>query len=286
MSTNSSPTVRRWELAGRLRALREGAGLGIEEVSAQLLCSPSKISRLETAVRGASLRDVRDLCALYQADEAVTEHLMELARQSKEPGWWQSFDEVAPRFATYIGLEDAAVAIRSYETIRMQGLLQTPDYTRALVRRIFPGISAKAAEQFVETRQTRFQQVLEGPTRPDLWVILDEAVLARQVGGPKVMQNQIDHIIKCVDEGLLTLQVVPFAAGAHAGMEGSFTILEFPPETLPQVVYVEGRSGQIFLNRPADLREFEDAFDHLRATAAAPDDSVDLLHRLARSGVV
>ncbi len=278
MAPTGSPTVRRWELASRLRAMREQANLSLDDVARRLLCSSSKISRIETAVRTPSLRDVRDFCEAYGASEGTQAELMALVREAKQPGWWQSYDEVAARSATYIGLEDAATAIRAYETSRVPGLLQTPTYTRALMRRIIPSLSTEAIEQFVEARKERHQRILRTPGSPRYWAILDEAVLARQVGGPKVMEEQIEHLLTCVADQLVTLQLVPFAVGAHAGMEGSFVILEFDG-ALPDVVYVEGRSGQLFLNRPADLRIFRETLGLLQASAASPDDSSALMQR-------
>jgi len=275
-----SPTVRRRVLAARLRALREAAGLSIERVAAELLCSPSKISRLETAARGATLRDVRDLARLYEVDETVTEELMTLVRDAKQRGWWESFDEVAARSSTFIGLEDAAVALEQYETIRIPGLLQTPDYTRSLMRRIIPGLTADAVEQYVQTRQER-QKVLLAPTRPSYWALLDEAALRRQVGGPDIMREQLLALVRAAEDGLVTLQVVPFEAGAHSGMEGSFIVLKFGDPSLSDVVYVEGRSGQLFLNRPFDLQVFREVLDHLRAVAEGPDASVARIAALA-----
>jgi transcriptional regulator with XRE-family HTH domain len=275
-----SPTVRRRVLAARLRALREAAGLSIERVAAELLCSPSKISRLETAARGATLRDVRDLARLYGVDDTVTEELMTLVRDAKQRGWWESFDEVAARSSTFIGLEDAAVALEQYETIRIPGLLQTPDYTRSLMRRIIPGLSADAVEQYVQTRQER-QKVLLAPTRPSYWALLDEAALRRQVGGPDIMREQLLALVRAAEDGLVTLQVVPFEAGAHSGMEGSFIVLKFGDPSLSDVVYVEGRSGQLFLNRPFDLQVFREVLDHLRAVAEGPDASIARIAALA-----
>ncbi len=282
MPEQVSPTVRAWVLANRLRALREAAGMSIEDVAARLLCSPSKVSRLETARRSAALRDVRDLCLLYEVDDDEAHELMTLAREAGQPGWWQSYEVVASRSATYIGLEDAATALEHYETVRVPGLLQTPDYTRALMRRIVPGLSPEAVEQYVESRVER-QRLLEGERRPSYWVILDEAVLHRQVGGPKVMQGQLERLSRLAQSGTLTLQLVPFEAGAHAGMEGTFMILKFEGSLMPDVVYVEGRSGQLFLNRPAELAVYRETLDHLRAVAESPDATLDRLQRLSGS---
>lgn len=282
MAERVSPTVRRWVLANRLRALREGAGLSIEQVASHLLCHPSKVSRLETGARGATLRDVRDLCALFKVSDDEAQELMTLVKESHQKGWWHSYEQVASRADTYIGLEDSASSIEKYETIRIPGLLQTPDYARALMRGIVPSLSADGIEQFVESRKER-QRLLLGDDRPSFWVILDEAALRRQVGGAEVMRGQLKHLVDCSTSGMVTLQVVPFDVGAHTGMEGSFTILKFRVDTMPDVVYLEGRSGQQFINRPAELAMFRDVLDHLRAAAEGPAAALGRLKRLIQS---
>jgi transcriptional regulator with XRE-family HTH domain len=275
----TTPTLQRWALARRLRELREAAGLGIEDVARELLCTPSKISRIETAARGASLRDVRDLCRIYQVDAATQDNLMDLSRDAKARGWWQHFDEILPEYATYVGFEEAATTIQTYETITLPGLLQTADYTRALMPRVNMGSSLEATEQYVASRRQR-QERLYGDERPSLWVILDEAVLHRQVGGAKVMHEQIEHLMELVAERRVTLQIIPFSAGAHASMEGSFTMLRFEGSDMPELVYVEGRAGHLFLSRDADVKRFRDTLDHLRARAVDPDDSLELMRDL------
>lgn len=271
----ASPTVRRWELARSLRQLREEAGLRIEDVADRLECSSSKVSRLETAARGASLRDVRDLCDLYGVGVERRNHLLRIAREAKQQGWWQAYDEVASwgETGTFLGLEEAATAIRQYQTILVPGAAQVAGYTRALVRRLAPGISSEAIEQFVESRAQR-KRILDRQPRTDYWAILDEAVLKRQVGGPEVLKDQLGHLADLMEDERLTLQIVPFEAGAHAGMNGSFTMLQFAEGTMGDVVLVESRSGQLFLNRPAELLSYREAVDHLRAVAASPESSL------------
>ena len=275
----SSPTVRRWELGQALRRLREEAGLKIEEVAAQLLCSPSKISRLETAARGAAQRDVRDLCRIYGVSAEVEARLLDLTRESKQPGRRQDYDEVASRGATYLGLEEAAVSITQYQTIRVPGLLQTADYTRAFLRGIVPSMGAEAVEQFVASRVER-HRLLDQEPRVEYWAILDEAVLRRQVGGQAVMRPQLEHLIQLVEEQRVTLQMVPFEAGAHAGMEGSFTLLRFPEGSMTDVISVENRSGQLLLSRPSELAVYRESLDHLRATADSPGRSLETVRRI------
>jgi transcriptional regulator with XRE-family HTH domain len=275
----TSPTLRRWELARRLRQLREASGLNLEDVAEQLLCSTSKISRIETAARGASSRDVRDLCGIYRVDAATRDYLMRLAREAKERGWWQHYDEVVPDYTTFMGLEAAASSIQAYDTITVPGLLQIPAYSVALTRRLHLPLGADAAEQYATSRQERQKRLTE-PESPDYWVILDEAALHRQVGGPKVMKDQIEHLVHRSTERHVILQIIPFAAGAHAGMEGNFAILGYDQAEVPDVVYTEGRAGHLFLSRDADLKLFRDTFDHLRAVAESPDDSLDRMQQL------
>jgi transcriptional regulator with XRE-family HTH domain len=279
MAGRHSPTLRRVELSRRLRQLREGSGLSIENVSAELLCSPSKISRIETGARAASVRDVRDLARLYGVDEVTTTYLMNLAREAKERGWWQHFDEVVSEYATYVDFEQAATEIHQYETIVVPGLLQVPDYTLALMRRVSIRLRGEAAEQYAASRQQR-QERLALSDAPQFWAVIDEAVLHRQVGGIKVMQEQLTHLIRSVNEERVVLQVIPFSAGAHASMEGSFTLLRFEEAEIPDLVYIEGRAGHLFLSRQVDLKLYRDTFDHLRASALSPDDSLELLKTL------
>jgi transcriptional regulator with XRE-family HTH domain len=277
-----SPTLRRWELARRLRGLREHSGLSLEDVAAELLCSPSKISRIETAARAASARDVRDLSRVYGLDDTTRDDLMALAREAKERGWWQHFDDVLPDYTTFMGFEAAASSIEDYETILVPGLLQTQEYTHALTNRLNLPVGSEAADQYAASRQARQKRLLGGD-RPHYWVILDEAVLHRQVGGPKIMHDQIQYLAESVTERRVTLQVIPFETGAHAGMEGNFVILRYEQSEVPDLVYVEGRAGQLFLSREADLKLYRQTFDHLRAAAESPDASLDRLHRLLGS---
>ena len=228
---------------------------------------------------GAGQRDVRDLCRIYGASAEVEARLLELTRESKQPGWWQDYDEVASRGATYLGLEEAAVSITQYQTIRVPGLLQTADYTRALMRGIVPSMGTEAVEQFVASRVER-HRLLDQEPHMEYWAILDEAVLRRQVGGRAVMQSQLEHLIQLVEEQRVTLQVLPFEAGAHAGMEGSFTVLRFPDGSMTDVIYVESRSGQLFLSRPSELAVYRETLDHLRAAADSPRRSLETMRRI------
>jgi len=279
----ASPTVRRWELAKHLRALRASRGLSIEQVASELLCSPSKISRIENAVRAPTQRDVRDLSRIYEVSDETGRELMELARESKQRAWWQIYDEVVSRASTYIDLEEAATEISWYETIRIPGLLQTPDYTRAIMRALFPSMGPEGLDQYAASRAERQNRLIAKPPLR-LWAILDEAAVRRQVGGPKVLYDQLQRLIEVAQQfPNVTLQLVPFTAGGHAGMDGSFSIMTFPQGSLSDIIYIENRTGNIFLDRESDLQVFREVLNYLRATAANPDESLDLLEHIAQS---
>lgn len=263
------PTLRRWELGSRLRELRAPTGLTVEEVAEALLCSASKISRLETGARGASPRDVRDLCNLYQVSAETRDELMELAKPARVEAYWKGVDDARPDWSTFVELEISASSIECYETIRIPGLLQTPDYTRELVSAIEPGYSNVTLDRLVDTRRRR-QERLEDPDGPRLWCIVDEAAFQREVGGPKAMSEQIRHVIEISRKPDVTVQIIPFAEGAHGGEDGVFQILEFPSDALGPIVYVEGRSGGLFFNTEPKITVYRETFDLLRAAAASP----------------
>lgn len=183
MVAGKSPTVRQRELGKRLRELRNQHELTVEDVAEKLLCSATKISRLETSARRPSLRDVRDLCVLYGVDEATTTDLLALARGAREPGWWTKYDDL--KLDPLIGLEQDATAITCFSMYYIPALLQTPDYARAIISAIAPKIDPQILGQRVEVRMRR-QQLLDGPSRPRYRVLLDEALLHRRVGGAEL----------------------------------------------------------------------------------------------------
>src|ERR1700689_3480620 len=202
-----SPTVRQRELAKRLRELRKQQGLTVEAVADKLLCSTTKISRLETGVRRPSLREVRDLCALYDADGSTAAGLMSLARGAREPVWWTQYEDL--NLDPYLGLEQEAAAITSFTTYYVPALLQTEEYTRAVIKVIAPRMDPEIFEQRVEVRMHR-QHVLEEENRPRYRVLLDEAVLYRVVGGPAIMTAQLDKILEAERDSRVEIQLIPF----------------------------------------------------------------------------
>jgi transcriptional regulator with XRE-family HTH domain len=271
MARGNSPTVRRRRLASELRRLREAAQLTIDEVGEKLECSASKISRIETGHVGVTPRDVRDMLELYAIDDDQREALVQLAREARKKGWWHAYNEVFT--GSFVGLESDASSLHTHQNVLVPGLLQTEEYTRAVIKAIRPDNGEEEVSRRVAARLTR-QKLLTDQQPPEYWAILDEAVLCRAVGGPKIMRAQLLKLIELSDLPHVTLQVVPFGAGAHAGMEGPFLILGFPEPADPDVVYVENTTTGSYLEEPSDVYRYTLMFDHLRASALNPADSL------------
>lgn len=277
-SMNSSPTVRRRELGALLRSLRNERGMTVEQVAGELLCSSSKVSRMETGHRGATARDIRDLCDLYGVtDKALRDRMTQLAVEGKQPGWWQSYEL---DFATYVGLETAAVSLSYYMSSIVPGILQTPEYARAMHLAGFQDYSDERINEHVEVRMRRQGRLTEEPLLR-LSVVLDEAVLHRVVGGPAVMAAQLNRLVKVSKLPHIEIQIITYEAGAHPAMESNFNILQFDLPT-SSVVYVEGLVGWIYLDRPQDLDRYWQVFERLRTIALKPKDSIGLISEIAR----
>lgn len=279
MSRGPSPTVRRRRLAARLRELREHANLTIDEVGDRLECSASKISRIETGHVGVTPRDVRDMLEVYGIDDDEREALVQLAREARKKGWWHAYNEVFT--GSFVGLESDASFLHTHQALLVPGLLQTEAYTRAVIRAIRPDAGEADVELRVRARVNRQKLITEEVNPPEYWAVIDEAVLRRVVGGPEVMRDQLKNLVELATLPHVTLQVVPFAAGAHAGMEGPFLILGFPEQADPDVVYVENTTSGVYLEQPEDVHRYTLMFDHLRAAALKPDDTVELVDRTA-----
>src|SRR5271157_803929 len=266
-----SPTVRRRELGALLRTLRLEKGLTVEQAAERLMFSMSKLSRIETGHGAATRRDIRDLCDLYDVtDEAERDRLMALAREGKQTGWWQSYD--LDYFATYVGLEAAAVGIRYYQSAIVPGLMQTPDYARAMHEAGVPEFTPERINELVEVRLRRQRLLVQDPP-VRLEVVLDEAVLHRLVGGPAVMGAQLDRLIALSNQPNVTMQVIPYTVGAHPAMDSTFNILEFTG-SVASVIYVE---------RPQDIRRYQEIFEHLCTIALSPKESIKLMTGVARN---
>jgi len=279
----SGPTLRQRELGKRLRELRKALGLTVEEVGAELLCSPTKISRIETAARRPTLRDVRDLCRLYKVDKATTNEFMQLTREAREQGWWRQYSDL--NLDPYIGLEEAATSITSYTMYYVPALLQIEDYTRAIIKGIAPKIDLKVHQERVEARLRR-QEILDREPPPNYRVLMDEAVLRRPVGGTTVMIAQLDKILWAGENRKATVQVIPFGIGAHAAQDSNFILFEFAEQQQPPVVFVEGLIKHQYQERETDVARYREAIELLRDEALSPRASMQLVAEVKDSYVV
>lgn len=262
-----NPTVRQRELGLRLRKLRTGLGLTVDDVAEKLMCSAAKISRMETGARRPILRDVRELCGVYGVDEATAAELMQLTRQAREQGWWARYDDIP--LPPYVGLEQEATSITAFSVYWLPGLLQTEDYARAVTKAVLPRINPAVQEQRVETRLRR-QQRLAAANPPSYRAILDEAVLHRKVGSSAVMVAQIDQLVELATAGKVVLNIIPADVGVYPVADSNFVLLEFSDTQMPPVVYVEGLgSGQLY-ERPGDIQGYRDSIEYMRDCALNP----------------
>ncbi|WP_049580619.1 helix-turn-helix domain-containing protein [Streptomyces sp. SBT349] len=283
MAGNVNPTVRRRRLGQELRRLREERAMTAEEVAERLLVSQSKISRLENGRRSISPRDVRDLCGVYEvADQKLVESLMQMARESRQQGWWHAFAELSPTYSVYIGLETDASSLRVYEPQMVPGLFQTPDYATALIAGALPEIGQDEVNSRVQVRLRRQQRVWDERNPLRLWAVVDEAALRRVVGGAATMLEQIHRLTECSRLPNVTLQVLPFSAGAHPAVNGQYSILEFPEASDSTVIYLEGGTSDLYLEKPHDVQYYSVMYEHLRAQALSPEATRGLLDALAR----
>jgi transcriptional regulator with XRE-family HTH domain len=282
VTSGGSPTIRRRELGALLRKLRTDRGLTAEEVTARLLFSPTKLSRIETGQSGASARDIRDLCDLFDVtDPAERENLMTLAREGKQRGWWQEYTMVG--YATYLGLETEANAIDIYLSTVVPGLLQTEEYARAMLDAEVPPFSPQELGQRVQIRLTRQALLAQKESPLQYHAVLDEAALRRKVGGQRVMTDQLRRLAAAASQPNVTVQVIPFENGAHPAMESNFCILNFEQSLVSDLVYVEGLVGNVYLERSTDIERYRRIFSHLQAIALNPSDSISLIARLSTS---
>lgn len=281
MPTTSSPTVKRRRLAAELHACREAAGLTIDDVADQLEWSAAKISRIENARVRVLPRDVKQLLRIYRVKEGGPDWdmLVTLAREAHQKGWWHAHgDAMSDSLKTLVGLEAAATTLRTYEAECVPGLLQTEDYARAIIR---SGLSADTdddTERYVAVRMARQARLTEN-SAAELWAVISEAVIWRQVGGVGVMRAQLGRLLQASYQPNLTLQIMPYGAGAHPGMAGSFMMLSFSEPADPDVVYVNYSTGSIFLEKPEEVARSMLIFNHLCAGALSIGESRELLSR-------
>jgi transcriptional regulator with XRE-family HTH domain len=275
-ASTGSPTVRRRELGATLRALRLDRGFTVDQVAEHLLCSPSKVSRMETGQRGATARDIRDLCDLYGvSDDEERDRLTVLARRGRQQGWWQSY---SLPYKTFVGLEQEATAMTIYHSAVVPGLLQTGDYTRGVHEKGVPQLSAEEIEERVKERATR-QQLLTRENPPQVEVFLDQAVMQRPIGGSHVMGEQLDSILEAAKLPNVTVRILPYEVGSHPALESNYIVLAFDGEA-PTVVYVEGLVGGLYLERPLEIERYLQVSEILRSLALSPKDSAVLLENV------
>jgi transcriptional regulator with XRE-family HTH domain len=274
----STPTLRRRRLSAELKRLRINAGVTAEAAAEALGCSTDKIHWIERAGwNKPRWRDVRDLLDAYGVtDAAVRNELITLAREGGQKDWWTPYSRMlSKKYTAYIGLEAEAAEILTYQPLIIPGLLQIDDYARELIRTGAADLDAKEIEQRVKVRAER-KRVLEDEEPTQLWAVIYEAALRCPVGGPEVMRAQLRHLIELAQAPHITVQVLPFAAGPHAGLSGPFTLLSFP-EGDPDAAYVETIGGELLLEEPADVATYRRVFRKLNVKALSPEDTISLL---------
>jgi transcriptional regulator with XRE-family HTH domain len=279
--SRGGPTVLRILLGTQLRRLRTAKGITREAAGYEIRASHAKISRLELGQVSFKERDVADLLTLYgvtAADERQT--LLGLARQANSPGWWHKYSDVLPNwFEVYVGLEEAASIIRTYEIQFIPGLLQTEEYARAVIMLAHAKSPAEEVERRVNLRMAR-QRRLTGPDAPRLWAVVDEAALRRPLGGRNAMRGQIEQLIELAALPNVTLQIVPFDRGGHAAAGGPFSILRFTGAELPDVVYMEQLTSALYFDKPEETDHYMAVMDRLALEAAPAAETPRYLGRI------
>jgi transcriptional regulator with XRE-family HTH domain len=279
------PAVRRRKLGAELRALRARTRLTSGEAAALVGWHQSKVSRIETGASGVKPADVGRLLDAYGVEEPELRELLLMLAGSEDGGgrqnWWNAYRGVLPpTYRDFISLESQASGIRTLETSVVPGLLQTPEYARAVTRAAVGGLEDDKLDALVEVRLAR-QDVLRADPPLSLWAVLDEAVLHREVGGPKVMARQLQRLLDAARLPQVRLQVLPFAAGAHIGVTGPFVIFSFPSRSDLDVVVLDHLTSSLYLERKEDLQAYSEAFNSLRIHALSPEDTLDYIAALA-----
>lgn len=275
--------VLRLLLGAQLRRFREAADILPEQAGYEIRASRSKISRMETGHVGFKTRDIDDLLTLYGVTgDQERSRILAMAVQAGQPDWWSTYSDVLPGwFENYLGLESASSSIRSFEIQFVPGLFQTGDYARAVTRLGHQGAPAAEIERRVELRSGR-QELLAGAAPPVIWSVMDEAVLRRPVGGPAVMRAQLRRLLEVAEMPQVTLQVMPFTRGGHAGASGSFAILRFQERDLPDVVYAEQLTSALYLEQRPDVEHYLGVMDQLSGEALTPAETAWFIEQAAK----
>ena len=277
------PTVLRMILGSQLRLLREAADVTPDRAGYEIRASRSKISRMERGRVSFKDRDVADLLTLYGiTDEQMRARMLSLARNASAPGWWSKYNKILPDwFEEYLGLEGAASVIRTFELQFVHGLFQTEAYARAVTLLGHTTAPTEEIDRRVTLRLKR-QDIFSSPEPPQIWSVMDEAVLRRAVGGRAVMRTQLDHLVEVASLPRVTLQVVPFGGGGHAAAGGSFTILRFAEPELADIVYIEQLTSALYLDDREDVDHYLEVMNDLSAHALMPARTTRFLAEIAR----
>jgi transcriptional regulator with XRE-family HTH domain len=273
-----APTVLRILLGTHLRRLRESRGISAQEAARAIRGSESKISRIELGRNAVREIDIADLLNLYGiTDAAEREQLLTLASQANQQGWWHRYQDVLPPwFQSYLGLEESAESIRSFDTQFVPGLLQSEEYSAAVIR--LGAYSREETDRLVYLRKERQRRFTAGGLR--LWAVIDEVALRRPIGSTELMRGQLEHLLQLCDRPGLTIQVCPFRTGASYAAPGSFSILQFATDDLPDIVYVEQLTSALYLDKPENVARYTEAMDHISATSTTPGQTTDLIHSI------
>ncbi|MEV4288870.1 helix-turn-helix transcriptional regulator [Nonomuraea bangladeshensis] len=267
-------------LAAELRRLREAAGLSQEDVANQTGVNVATLYRIETGRAKPQPRTLNALLDTYGVTGPDREALILLQKDAGKRGWLDTSDSgLTEQYTAYINFEAEAREILNFETTFIPGLLQTPDYAREVIAGVLPTATEDDIQRRVDARLKR-QELLSARDAPQLWAVIDEAALHRRVGGALVMRDQLRHLVAQARNPHITIQVIPFKAGAHPGMPGSFIILRFG-KIAPDIVYIDSMGGDLFLEEEAELTRHNMVFEHLRAIALSPSDAVTLLTSLS-----
>jgi len=278
-----SPTAVRRELGQRLRGLRTEKDMTVAEAAQRVGFSQSKLTKIELAQAVATRNDVLKMLDVYEENDTEQQAmLLAMVRAGASKEWWESRRALPPKFGSYLGLESVAATLQAYETTLVLGLLQTADYARALLRAGHPELLPHEIDRLVELRMRR-QEILTRTDPPPLtlWSVMDEAVLRRQIGGRETMHAQLQQLITASERPNVTLLVMPDELGAHPGLDGPLSILQFETGTRP-VVYVEGQAGNLYMEKDDDLRRCQQTMNHILAAAPGPDQSLALIRQIAK----
>lgn len=280
MARVPGPTVRARGLRRELKRLRNQAKLNVDDAGKRSGLSGPTLSRIESGKRGVTVDEVEHLLDAYQVPLPQQREYLEMAERAAERGWWQAYgSQLTDATQTQIALEEDATTITNFEPVVVPGLLQTAAYARAVISTVGLRATPREVETKVAARMAR-QAILTKPDPPRLVALFDEAVLHREVGGRPVMTRQLRHLIDATTQPNVTILVIPFTAGAHAAVEGSFAIMEFGLD--PGAVLLEGKTADLFLEEDHEIAAYQDTARILSELALGVDDSVALIEQVLK----